>query len=361
MNGRQRFRRLMRYEPLDRLPVMALEPFEPTAIERWCAEGLPADADPVDYLGMSRLVYVPLNFHPLPGFAPDVVAEDETYCIRRSPMGALVRHRKDNPTLFYGHIDHPVRTRADWEEYRQRFDADAPGRRPADWLASALPGLQASEHPVGVCLFPFFFRLGFYAMGMERFLLAFYEEPALMHEVFSYWSDFVLRLLHPVLDAVPLDFALFAEDLAGKNGPLISPRIYQDFWLPYQDPIVRLLQEHGVPVICQWTAGQPGALLPIMLDHGFNCTWPLEVTAGMDAPALRRQFGRNLLLGGNIAKEAVIAGPEAVDAEIERLLPLIREGGFLPALDDMASPDMPFSHYRYLIETLQAIPLSEVP
>jgi len=361
MTPRERFRRLMRYEPIDRLPVMALEPFEPTAIERWRTEGLPESADPVEYLGMSRLVHVPLNFHPLPGFAVDVVAEDETYFVQRSPMGALVRHRKDNPTLFYGHIDHPVKTRADWEEYRTRFDADTPGRRPADWLAGALPSLEASEDPVGVCLFPFFFRLGFYAMGMERFLSAFYEEPALMHDVFAYWSDFVLRLLDPVLGVVRLDFALFAEDLAGKNGPLVSPRIYEEFWLPYQDPVVRLLQEHAVPVICQWTAGQLGALLPIMLDHGFNCTWPLEVTAGMDAPALRRRFGRNLLLGGNSAKEAVIAGPDAIDAEIERLKPLIREGGFLPALDDMASPDMPFSHYRHLVERLQAIHLQEVP
>jgi uroporphyrinogen decarboxylase len=77
----------------------------------------------------------------------------------------------------------------------------------------------------------------------------------------------------------------------------------------------------------------------------------------MDAPGLRRRFGRDLRLGGNIAKEAVIAGPAAIDRELERLLPLIHAGGFLPALDDMASPDMPFAHYRYLIERLQGIRL----
>ena len=92
-----------------------------------------------------------------------------------------------------------------------------------------------------------------------------------------------------------------------------------------------------------------------MMDHGFNCTWPLEVMAGMDAPELRRRFGPKLLLSGNIAKEVVIAGPAAIDLEIERLMPLIRERGFVPALDDMASPDMPFSHYRYMIEKLQEI------
>jgi hypothetical protein len=38
-------------------------------------------------------------------------------------------------------------------------------------------------------------------------------------------------------------------------------------------------------------------------------------------------------------------------------MPLIEEGGFLPVLDDMASPDMPFAHYRYMIERPQAIRL----
>jgi len=337
--------------------VLALEPFEPTAIARWRTEGLPEGADPVEHLGMSRLALLPVSFHPLPAFAPDVVSEDETYIVRRSPMGALVRERRENPTLFYGHIDHPVKTRADWETYRQRFDADSPGRYPADWAESVAPGLNASPHPVGLCLFPFFFRLGFYAMGMERFLSAFYEAPELMHDVFAHWSDFVLGVLRPLLGSVHLDFAVFGEDLAGKNGPLISPRIYEEFWRPYQNPVLDLLREHEVPVVCQWTAGNPGALLPMMLEDGFNCTWPLEVAAGLDAAAVRRQFGRRLRLGGNVAKEAVIAGPQAIAAELERLMPVIREGGFLPALDDMASPDMPFAHYRYLIDRLQAIQL----
>ena len=35
--------------------------------------------------------------------------------------------------------------------------------------------------------------------------------------------------------------------------------------------------------------------------------------------ALRERFGPELLLGGNIPKEAVIEGPDAIDAEIERL------------------------------------------
>jgi uroporphyrinogen decarboxylase len=355
VNAREQFRRIMAYEPVDQLPVLALEPYEETALARWRTEGLPKDARPEDFLGMSRLVHIPVSFGPIPGFEQKVISEDGEYEVVTSFMGATIRRRKDNPSMFYGHIDHPVKTRGDWEQYKQRFNASSPGRIRKDWASEVVPRLNASENPVGLCIFPFFFRHSFYSMGMERFLSAFYEEPDLMHDIFSYMGRFVMETIQPVLETVKLDYALMAEDLSGKNGPMISPRIYEEFWYPYQDPIVRMLREHGVPLICQWTAGQFEVLLPGMLEHGFNCAWPMEVMAGMDAPALRKRFGRELRMGGNIAKEAVIAGPEAIDQEVQRLLPLIREGGFIPALDDMASPDMPFSHYRYMIEKLQGI------
>ena len=357
MSPREYFRAIMRYDSVNRLPVLALEPFEQTAIDRWRSEGLPDGADPVEFLGMSTLAQVPLAFGPIPAFEQKILSEDEHYIVERSNMGATIRRRRDNPSLFYGHIDHPVKTSDDWQKYKQRFQSTSPGRLPRDWQTNVAPRLSASVDPVGICFFPFFFRLGFYAMGMERFLTAFYDDPELMHDIFSHYSRFVIELIRPVLGTVRLDFAMFAEDLAGKNGPLISPELYAEFWYPYQDPIVDLLRDHDVPVICQWSAGQFDDLLPGMMDHGFNCTWPLEAIADTDAPTLRRRFGRKLLLGGNIPKEAVIAGPEAIDREIDRLMPLIREGGFLPALDDMASPDMPFPHYRHMIERLQSITL----
>ena len=347
----------MQYEPIDRLPVMAVEPFEQTALERWRGEGLPDDTDPVEFLGMSRLVHVPLAWGAIPAFEHRILFEDDEHIVETSGMGATLKRRKENPSLFYGHIDHPVKTREDWEEYKQHFQASTPGRIAEDWEETVVPGLNAEQNPVGLCFFPFFFRLCFYSMGMERFLTAFYEEPDLMHDIFSYWSSYAIEIIRPVLGAVELDYAMFAEDLAAKNGPLISPWIYEEFWYPYQDPIIELLREHNVPVICQWSAGQFEVLVESMMEHGFNATWPLEAIAGMDASTLRQRHGRGLLMAGNIPKEAVIAGPEAIDKEIERLLPLIREGGFLPALDDMASPDMPFSHYRHMIEKLQEIRL----
>ncbi len=74
-----------------------------------------------------------------------------------------------------------------------------------------------------------------------------------------------------------------------------------------------------------------------------------------DGPGGDPEKMRSLLLGGGIPKEALIEGPAAIDREIDRLLPLIREGGYLPALDDVVPPEGPFDTYRFFVNALRAV------
>lgn len=355
MNFREQFLRLMRFEVVDTLPVVVVEPYEAGVIERWQSEGLPVGMRPGIFLGMDEFYEVPVTFYPLPAFEPVLVAEDDDSFTDISEMGATVRHHKQHPTTFYGHIAHPVKTRADWEVYKQRFQAGTPGRRPLDRESGGFTHTQTSTQAVELIIFPFFCRLGFYALGMERFLTAFYQEPDLIHDMFAFWADFTVGTIRPILEQGQVDVVLFTEDVAGKNGPLVSPRLYQQFWQPHQEVVLSLLRQHGVPLICQWTAGKIDPLLPLMVEQGFNVTWPLERAAGMNAYDVRRKYGHRLALAGNIAISALIEGPQAIDAEIRHLTPLIKDGGFIPALDDMVPLEVPFDHFRYYVEALKRI------
>ena len=114
----------------------------------------------------------------------------------------------------------------------------------------------------------------------------------------------------------------------------------------------------GGPLICLWTAGQIDALIPELMDEGFNCTWPCEEFVGMDVVKLRKEYGRAMRFAGNIGIRALEAGKDAIDREFdEKICPMVEEGGYIPTLDDQASPDIPWEHYQYYIERLKGLKL----
>jgi len=175
MTDRERFQKIMRYEPVDRLPVFALEPFERPAIERWRREGLPADKTPIEFLRMAQFDRAGgIGISPVPEYEKKVLFEDADYLVETTGMGTTLKRCKSAPTTFYGHVDHPIKTRVDWDRYKERLDPNTPERSRYTITPADARRLNASENPVSVCLFPFFFRFGFYTMGMERFLTTFH-------------------------------------------------------------------------------------------------------------------------------------------------------------------------------------------
>jgi uroporphyrinogen decarboxylase len=70
----------------------------------------------------------------------------------------------------------------------------------------------------------------------------------------------------------------------------------------------------------------------------------------MDAGKLRAQYGRQIVMWGNVDKRALITGKEAIDAELARLAPVVAEGGFIPLVDHGVPDDVPLQNYLYYLE-----------
>ena len=120
---------------------------------------------------------------------------------------------------------------------------------------------------------------------------------------------------------------------------------------------MRTLIKHGVSLICQYSSGDFRALLPMMMENGFNLIWPLDQYSNMDPLELRREYGKELKMAGGLSKQMLIDGPDAIDRRIDELMPLINEGGFFPAPDDMIPPEVPLENFVYLVKALRAVRL----
>jgi len=94
--------------------------------------------------------------------------------------------------------------------------------------------------------------------------------------------------------------------------------------------------------------------VPLFIEGGVNCLYPLEAQAGMDCLDLRERYGKRLLLIGNVDKRALVGGRKTIERELERVLPrMIEEGGYIPSIDHSVPPDVPLQHYRYYIDLLR--------
>jgi uroporphyrinogen decarboxylase len=91
--------------------------------------------------------------------------------------------------------------------------------------------------------------------------------------------------------------------------------------------------------------GNPHDIVGNWLEEGVNIMFPIEIAAGSDPQAWRDEFGMDLRLRGGLAKYALVEGGAAIDRELERIRPLLEQGGCIPHLDHLVPPDIPYAHY----------------
>jgi len=352
MNARERFRKVMHYEKPDRLPFYQFIGFWPETINRWYGEGLPSGMSVWDYFGFDKIEGIPLDYGPIPQYIPKTLYEDNRYRIEVQTNGITVKVLKTS-TSMPGFIDFPVKERTDWEKIKKRYDPRDPRRYPKTWGDELIEYYNNVDHPVGIPLGSCF-GWARDLMGLEKLLVSFYREPDVVHEIMDFWAYFTIGLITPAVEAVKFDYATIWEDMAYKNGPHISPRLFREFMLPNYKKVTSYVRSKGIDIIMVDTDGNHEVLTPLFLEGGVNCLYPLEVQAGMDAVALRKKYGRRLRLIGNIDKRALIHSKDAIDKELNsKLLSLVNDLGYIPSVDHCVPADVPFKHFEYYVRLIK--------
>lgn len=382
MNCRERFLAVMQFEKSVRPPRYEFG-FWVQTVRRWHKEGL-AKIDGVresmragDAIGSSLvssleeskfsdvqealdldkpMSKIPVKSWIFPKFEQKVLEElDDGTKVVVDEMGIAKRIGKGNDSIPEYH-EWPVKGRQDWERLRaERLDPHTPGRYPEDFDVLSekyrdrdFP-LTGGGYPLG-----FFGSLRF-LMGEVRLLTSYYDSPQLIKDIISYLVQFWIELYSPVLSKVKLDCFNMWEDMCYKTGPLISPRIFREFMLPAYRKFTSFLRGTGVEIIMLDTDGNCWELVPLFIEAGVTCIFPMEVAASMDVVQVRKAFPGLQIIGG-IDKMALTKDRFAIDIELESKIPfMLARGGYIPTLDHHVPPDVPldnFVHYRRRLEKM---------
>jgi uroporphyrinogen decarboxylase len=356
----ERFIRCIIGEPIDRVPYgvgIGWNPW-PATMERWKAESGDPNLDLKAALG-----YDYRDLHPsfaagiFPQFESVTIREDEEFIVTRNERGITLRNRRDLASMPE-FLDYPVKARDDWESLKaERLDPNAPGRIWQDWdafrarLKETGEAVTVGEFPWGVFGTPRDF------FGAEEFLITFYTDPALVKDIMNHLTTLWLSLWSRVRNEVPIDRIHLWEDMSGRQGSLISPKMVNEFMMPCYDRVAAFASEAGVRVISVDTDGDVSELVPIFMRHGVNLIYPFEVQAGNDVRQYRRQYPTLGILGG-LDKRALAKGRGAIDKEVDRAREMVKFGRYLPGYDHLIPPDVPWHDFVYSAAELKKVCLA---
>jgi uroporphyrinogen decarboxylase len=348
----------MHFQSVDRVPYW-VPVFWTETFERWAREGHPGKREETEeeLFDCDRKAHIRLWLNFIPPFEERVLREDEEYVTIQSKKGIVEKLRRGIPDDSQMHLPlrYPIESREDYLRCRSRLTGNLearlallknPGRhRDRDYTVSLRGSLDC----------------GFYGplrdlLGFERLNCLFYEDPALVEMMMDDRAELIIQMTEKVLEQTTIDWFCFWEDMAYRNGPLISPELFRRFMAPRYRRITDFLHRRGIDLIFVDSDGDISLLIPLWLESGVIGMWPFEVQAGMDVVKLRKEYGRDLLMIGGIDKRALARGKKEIEAEILAKVPLlISDGGYIPRPDHSIPPDVSYDNYRYFMEFLRNI------
>jgi uroporphyrinogen-III decarboxylase len=362
MTHRERIVRVLSHKPVDRIPDYEFGAW-PQTVDRWLCEGLPAEyGDPSyrnggmwgvisehfqtdDYLepgvslGTAGLIAPPFEQTVLEERGDHLIIQDEEgviYEMLKPELGASIPK----------YLKFPIESRKDWERFRdEHLDPQAPGRLVED-IDAACEQAKTRSGPVTVFATSLYGKPRNY-MGVERLSLALYDDPEWVEQIMEHLTWMTMTVLEKLAGACRVDVASWWEDMCYRNGPLISPEHFARWMVPRYRRITDFLaRECGCRHNVLDSDGNIHALAGLWLDGGINCMFPLEA-AHTDVYALYHEFGPRMGLRGAFDKRALIEGPEAIDAEFQRLLPLVERQALVMHVDHLVPPDVSYDNYCY--------------
>jgi uroporphyrinogen decarboxylase len=380
LSARDRFDRCMHYKPVDHVPDIefgywdemqslweeqglpkginarrALEHYFPTprenphlAIFGWRGMDM--------YFGLEQRTRLTADFRARPVFEPEMLSVKDGYRYFYDVDRVLCRLPDNDTTTMPEHIEYSLKTRKDWETiFKPRLDPDTPGRGPEN-LAEITDKLLAHDENPYIYAGSLLGHIRNF-VGFEQICYMIYDDPELVDEMIQHMADLSCAVLERALPLVrgKITHAHYWEDICFNTGPMVSPAWFREHLVPRYRQINALLHSYGIDIISVDCDGWIGPLVDGWLETGVNGMFPCEIKGGSVPVMLREKYGHDLVLMGGVDKTKISRGGDELVRELERLAPVVEEGGFIPFCDHYVPADVTYEKFLFYLEKKREI------
>ena len=368
MNHRQRVKAILHYEKYDRMPVVAFGYWRET-LEKWAQEGHISqqlaedyarfgDNSAADHAVMDMLGF-DFNWNSCIGGQNWMKPAFESKVIRVEENGAQIVQNSDGllTRVMPGVVSIPseigtmLTGRKAWDElYKAKFQY-SDDRVNMEAMARIKAQDETRDIPLGLHCGSLYGNIR-NMLGVEELSYLAVDDEDLYAEIIDTVGTLALKVVEKMLSTgIEFDYAHFWEDICFNTGPLVHPEVFREMVSPHYKKITQAVNSHGIDIVSVDCDGKIDLLVPVWLENGVNTMFPIEVgTWNASLAPWREKYGRELRGVGGMNKTVFARDKAAVDAEIERLKPLIDLGGYIPCPDHRIAPDAKFELVAYYCE-----------
>ncbi len=369
MNNRERTHAILHGQPADRIPVVHFGFWEecyplfeqqgyiPVEKNEDGTDRHLGEAEVAGLLGFDFGWYTSVSFNRSlqPGFDSKIIKEFPDGSRHVLDGNGVVILQKPGVTSIPAEISHTLCDRESWErEFLPRLQL-TPDRLPR-LSPEDVAAINSGENPVGIDCGSLYgvFRDW---VGFEGSCYMYADDEELFSEILARLSDICYYGVKSLLEAgIRPDFGHFWEDICFKNGPLVNPGVFEEYCAPGYARITKLLKEYGCDIVSLDCDGCIDALIPIWVSNGVNTMFPIEVgTWNASIAPWREKYGSAIKGVGGMDKRVFAMDYKAIDAEIERLRPLVELGSYIPCPDHRIPPDAKWDNILYYTDRFRKV------
>lgn len=363
---RERVLHILRYEPYDWMPVVHFG-FWDELYEKWEKEGrIPCKAERTE-LGHGngeQMVAEKLGFDIGWAYGAGISSGLDPYFERKIlqtfPDGRRHVRQADGVTIMDhpgvlsipGEVDHLLKDRASWEEHYLPRLQWKPERVRAENLKGVLKNDREELQALFAGSLIGWVRNWFGIEGLS-YMLA--DDEELVREIIDTVGGLILRTVEEFFKTgAKVDYLHFWEDICFNHGPLVSPAFFEEVCAPWYKKITDAGRKYGVEFASVDCDGCIDALIPSWLENGVDIMFPIEVgTWEASIRPWREKYGRQIRGVGGMDKRVFAIDRAAIDAEIERLKPLVELGGYIPCPDHRIPLEAEWDLIRYYCDRMR--------
>lgn len=336
------------------------------SLDRWKREGYIDDRtdlsalfgyDPPGRHHLDGLGWCEASFYP--AFEEKVIEDRGDYEVVQDYAGRHVLFFKGRRVGFMPeYINHPVKDIKTWEENcKWRLDPSTPGR-----YTDLQARMDAARKSAGEGRLIVLNLIGGYMylrslIGPIDLLYKFYDEPDLIHECMKTWFELADGVAARYQRHVTVDELFIAEDICYNRGPLISPDMVREFLFPYYSQLIENVKKRQLDKTRHLyfhvdTDGFAESVILLYREIGMDRMSPFEVASGCDVVRVGKMYP-DLILSGGIDKRVLAEGKDAIDRQIDAILPVMKKrGGYIPTCDHGVPEEVSFENYMHFRKRL---------